>query len=682
MQRFFQAPLFPSDDQKTRLASSLDWLMKVILIIMLIYAVIGSKRPAALVAIAVIILTTLVIMGVSRQGHIRAAAFIYLFFLSLITFITALDSGGVRSVAFSGGGFFMVLAAGLLLSWRGTLVFMTIFAILGSLLVWLELAGMLPPIRGDLTPVNNLAIFVLILLGSAGLTVRVTSGTEASLARLQTEVSKRQKIEAALQLSERRYRLLAQNLPDSAIVLYDHDLRFVLVDGPEVERTGYSKARMEGRTLHEALPPEFAQLVEPNMRRVLAGEQFSAELPFEDSFYSYHYVPLRDETGEIVLGMILAQNVTHRARLEAELQRYAHELEYRVEQRTGELRLAKEQIEAVLHHTRDAIALVGANGDVQLANPAFTRLFGERAAQAVEYILWSLADDQIVHAAAQEIVAAFRAGERRTLTTRVELPGGDRLDIDLALEPVETNSGARAHSIVLSAHDITHIRELERLKERFLANAVHDLSAPISGLSTRLYLLRRAPEQLDRHVASLESQVQHLSHLLEDLRTLSQLDRGMIILNRVPTHLNAIVQRVFDTYEPVALQKRQTLRLVTDPNIAEALLDDRKIERVVVNLVANAINYTPEERVITIRSAREASSLLLEVEDQGIGINEDDQQRVFDRFFRADAARSHASGTGLGLAIVKEVVELHGGSVSVRSEIGRGSTFTVRLPVI
>ena len=120
---------------------------------------------------------------------------------------------------------------------------------------------------------------------------------------------------------EERYRALVRNFPKSAIVLFDHDLRFVLVDGPEVNASGYSKELMEGRTLWEALPAEFAKVVEVNMRRVLAGEEFTAELPFDGRMYRYEYVPVRDDAGAVLYGLIVATNVTERHTMESQLRR-------------------------------------------------------------------------------------------------------------------------------------------------------------------------------------------------------------------------------------------------------------------------------------------------------------------------------------------------------------------------
>ncbi len=140
-----------------------------------------------------------------------------------------------------------------------------------------------------------------------------------TVVRLEEEIAERKQTEEVLRRSEERYRTLAQNLPDSALLLYDYDLRFILTDGPELEATGFSREMLEGKTLHEALPPDFTQMVEPNMRRALAGEVFHAELPFEDRIYHYSYVPLRDGSGTVAMAMILANNITERKRSEEKL---------------------------------------------------------------------------------------------------------------------------------------------------------------------------------------------------------------------------------------------------------------------------------------------------------------------------------------------------------------------------
>src|SRR5262249_48786922 len=156
-------------------------------------------------------------------------------------------------------------------------------------------------------------------------------------------------------------------------------------------------------------------------------------------------------------------------------------------------------------------------------------------------------------------------------------------------------------------------KAIERFKARFIADTIHDLSTPISALSTRLYLLKRSPERLDEHVSALENQVRHLQALLSDLRALSALDRGRPALHRERCNVNQLARQVCDTYMPVALDKGQSLNLITDPALPDAQLDSGQMERVMVNLVANAINYSPGGTTIHVRTALEADHIIFSV---------------------------------------------------------------------
>ena len=176
-------------------------------------------------------------------------------------------------------------------------------------------ALILPPHRSqvEIRSVTSQGIRWFSWLSSA---VTDETGGIIELQGVGRDITERKQAEERLRLSEERYRTLAKNLPDSALLLYDRDLRFMIADGPEIEAAGFSKEMLEGKTLHEALPPDFIQLVEPNMRRTLAGETCTAVLPYEDRFYRYSYVPIRDHSGEVDLAMILATNFTQLKRTE------------------------------------------------------------------------------------------------------------------------------------------------------------------------------------------------------------------------------------------------------------------------------------------------------------------------------------------------------------------------------
>lgn len=378
----------------------------------------------------------------------------------------------------------------------------------------------------------------------------------------------------------------------------------------------------------------------------------------------------------------LQLELAQRKQLEAELKRYTAQLEEMVQERTAQLQHAKAQIEIILNNTSDAIALAGPNGDILARNPAFVAMFGEKVANCIEHLLRMMPEDTHGIAAGCALMDVLWDHMPQRVEVQIADERGGTKDIDLALIPVRLSESEERPGILVSAHDITHLKEIERFKARFIDDAVHDLATPITGLTTRLFLLKRTPEKLDDHVRAISNQVDHLRNLLSDLRTLSLIDQHNLTLEWQRCDLNEVAQRVFDTYEPVAFSNNQTLRLIADPTLPAIVADGRRIERALVNLVSNAINYTPEGKTILIQTACEDQRVTLAVQDEGMGIGAEELSRVFDRFYRTDSARSiQSGGTGLGLAIAKEIIELHGGSITVESALGVGSTFVVRLPI-
>jgi PAS domain S-box-containing protein len=676
-------PVFPKHEVKTRTAANLFLLFQVTIIGALLYsAVLLIVVPDRAVAtFAVIVIPVIGFVLLAKRGHVLESARLYVVFVWSILMLSSLDSGGIRAIGYSAGGFLSLLLAGLLLQRKHIFTFIVLTALYGLLLIWMEQNGALPNVRDNLSPVTTLVTIVVFLLGTATVSYITLRSVNKSLDDAHQRLAEREKAEAALRESERRYRALTANLPNSAIILYDPGLTFLLVDGPEVEATGYSSTMMVGKQLYQAVPEDFARLAEPNMRAVLEGKRFTAELPFRDQIHSYHYLPLEDDEGTIRYGMILAQNITERKRLEAELREYATHLESLVEERTAAMRRAKDQLELILNTTTDALAFAQPNGSLETTNPAFLSMFTGCNPETIHSILDCFADDEQIKTIQNALQQVIDHGQPQRLQAQIAHPESQPRDLDLSLIPVPTG-GNEKNGVLLSAHDITHLKEIERFKARFVADALHDMATPISGLKTRLYLLQRSPEKLPDHIRALENQTQHLQHLLEDLRTLSGLDRGQIRLELESCDINAIVRRVFDTYEPVALDKRQSFGLSANPLLPPLLLDPRQMERALVNLVSNAVNYTPAGRGISLSTQRDANHIVICIADEGIGISSEDQSRIFDRFFRSEQARRLvAGGTGLGLAITQYIIQLHNGSISVVSQADSGSTFTVRLPI-
>lgn len=236
-------------------------------------------------------------------------------------------------------------------------------------------------------------------------------------------------------------------------------------------------------------------------------------------------------------------------------------------------------------------------------------------------------------------------------------------------------------AVLLVVRDITESRRLDAVRRDFVTNASHELKTPAASIQAIAETIRKAAEDdpgaVTRFAGQLEHEAARLSRIVEDLLDLSRLESGSEIDELV--HLDALVREEAQRFAGRADDAGLTLSIDT-PGPAPVTGSAKDLSLLVRNLVDNAIRYTPEGSV-RIRTRVEDGTVALSVADDGVGIPTRDLDRIFERFYRVDRARSRETGgTGLGLAIVKHVVENHGGSVEVRSELGRGTEFTVRLP--
>ncbi|MBI1281398.1 MAG: PAS domain S-box protein [Anaerolineaceae bacterium] len=511
--------------------------------------------------------------------------------------------------------------------------------------------------------------------------LRDDQGVVTGLLGIDRDISDQKRSEEAIREKEAFLRILLDATSD-VVFLMDLQGHFLTVNKPMAESMRTSVENLIGHNGFDLLPPELRDQRLSHFKVCIATKQ---PVQWEDhtanGWWDNTIYPVLSPSGDVESFAIYSKEITEQKRIAAELQRYATQLEQMVEERTAELRRAKDQIEIILNNTRDAIALAQANGDIETRNPAFMSMFGDQVSNWLERLLGMVATEEQSMSVGKALLNTIQSQEGQRVELQLLGENGRSTDIDLAFIPVRMTDKEQQSGILVSAHDITHIKQIERFKTKFIDDAVHDLATPIAGLTTRLYLLKRSPEKLDDHLRKLENQVGHLRNLLDDLRSLSQLDRGQLDLSLEWIDANQIVARVFDTYEPVAISKGQTLNLITDFQLPQVQVDTRQMERVFVNLVANAINYSPNDKPIIVRTAREGDNVVFSVTDQGIGIGPRDLPHIFERFYRSDDARTtQSSGTGLGLAIVKEIVEQHGGNVSATSILGEGSTFTVRLP--
>jgi signal transduction histidine kinase len=231
------------------------------------------------------------------------------------------------------------------------------------------------------------------------------------------------------------------------------------------------------------------------------------------------------------------------------------------------------------------------------------------------------------------------------------------------------------------------LRELSELKEEFLALTTHDLRSPLTVISgvisffTSGRLGELSPEQKNM-VAMMERNTQSLIELVNDLLDASKLESGTMRLDITSIELPSLLDELRETMEPLAKEKEIVLKESIAPGLPPVAADRTKLRRILVNLLSNALKFTPKRGEVEVRAEMEGDHVRMAVADTGVGIAPEDLERLFDKY---EQARSRATrgekGTGLGLYITRQLVELHGGRIEAQSEVGRGSTFSFTLPV-
>jgi signal transduction histidine kinase len=251
---------------------------------------------------------------------------------------------------------------------------------------------------------------------------------------------------------------------------------------------------------------------------------------------------------------------------------------------------------------------------------------------------------------------------------------------------VFTGENNKAEGVIAVLHDVTEQQRLENMRKDFVANVSHELRTPLTSIKSYAETLMDGgvddPEDVSRLLGVINSEAHRMTRLVKDLLQLSRMDNQQLPWNMEEISFVQLVKDTVDKMEMEALSKRQLLRSYVLGDVPNIQADYGRLEQVVINILSNAIKYTPEGGAITVYIGRTSNEVYFKAVDTGIGIPENDLPRIFERFYRVDKARSREmGGTGLGMAIAKEIVEAHSGSITLESELGKGTEVTVKLPI-
>jgi two-component system phosphate regulon sensor histidine kinase PhoR len=342
--------------------------------------------------------------------------------------------------------------------------------------------------------------------------------------------------------------------------------------------------------------------------------------------------------------------------------------------RVQSLQREAETLRAVMDGMADGVWLTDADGTVIRHNDALKEMLYAGQELVGKRPLF-LVRNPALHEAVEK---ACRAGERSQL--EIALEGVRPREVAVSVFPL---GGERKGSVAVF-RDVTELRRLEKVRQEFVANVSHELRTPITAiLGYAETLLGGALEDAahaPQMVEVIHRQSVRLSNLVNDLLDLSRLDADELALHSAPLPLAPIVQRATEAVSQRASAKRITLKVEVTPSVA-AQADERAVEQVLLNLLDNAVKYTPEGGSVSVSAGVDGSRARLCVRDTGLGIEAKHLPRLFERFYRVDRGRSRdMGGTGLGLSIVKHLVSAMGGDVQVSSQPGVGTEFSVLLP--
>ena len=333
---------------------------------------------------------------------------------------------------------------------------------------------------------------------------------------------------------------------------------------------------------------------------------------------------------------------------------------------------------AILGSMVEGVAVVNGVERLVFANPGFAQILGlDVPPVSGSSLLEVVRQTELI-----EAVRRVLAGEPRV---EAEIVTGTLRQHYFAATVASVRAGETSGAVIV-LHDITELRKLERVRRDFVANVSHEFRTPLTAIQgfseTLLAGAVNDPNNRDRFLGIILEHSRRLARLTEDLLRLSEMDAERLELEVRRLAVSQLVESCYETAQHRAAEKGLTLSLQLPDRLPDIAGDSRRLQEVLQNLLDNAIQYTLPGGKIVLSAEAQNDEVIFTVSDTGIGIPRSDQPRIFERFYRVDAARSReAGGTGLGLSIAKHLIEVHGGRIWVESEVGEGSQFHFSIPV-
>ena len=624
--------------------------------------------------------------ALSRSRHFQAGITITLTVLTLLPIAGTISQGYAPHKLLSALIWMAptVLIGSLLLSVRGTAVMGFI-----NIVLRLMLTRLLPDVTvSDLIYPLGYVTTVFLLL------IMATAIRQQYLTRIKFQSRE-------LARSEEQFRALVEN-SHTGIVQIDMDYRFSYVNSEACKIFGAQRADLIGRDFRTVLAEESKPLVSDHYRRRQAGEAVPSR-------YTFQIVRSDGEKRLLEISSSIYTNTDGRVQTIAQLLDITEQ-----KQMEDALRDSEALYQSLVNNLPQNIFRKDVDGRFTFANDNFCRTQGKPSHEIIGKTDSDLHTTAMVHKYRTDDQRVMETGETFEVIEAFELLNGENYYVQTVKTPTYDADGRitgiqgifwditeikQAHETLQQAHDElenrvqkrtqelaganARLKELDRLKDQFIEDMSHELRTPLSNLSLHLDLLEIGnPDKRDRYLAVLRQSTQRLTHLSQDILTVTRINLNRDDIQTSLLDLNEIIASMTSQYRQMA--EENGLTLIVDAAPLPTIRANREhIRQIIANLLVNSLNYTPEGQIHIQTNADETRQMVcFQVKDSGIGIKADDLPFVFDRFFRGQqVSQLTIPGSGLGLAVVKEIVNLHGGSIEVESVPGAGAIFRVWLPI-
>jgi two-component system phosphate regulon sensor histidine kinase PhoR len=365
-----------------------------------------------------------------------------------------------------------------------------------------------------------------------------------------------------------------------------------------------------------------------------------------------------------------------------ETKKLADNINFLVEELKDKIRIANEEkskLMTALTSMTEGVLIINAQGLIEFVSP----VLGDMLSVRYEDVFGKTLMEAFRSAELQKILTEFkRTGEN--ITREITLDMAEAVILNVSVSAVHGYPQEDKTMIVF--HDVTRLKKLEKVKEDFVANVTHEIRTPLTAIIGYLETIKNGAigniDETKKFVDIILNQAERLNRLVEDLLTLSHIELKELKFNFENVSINAAITNVISLVEAKAKEKKITIHNNVRENFPMIRADKDKLTQIFVNILDNAVKFTPESGRITIVAKEADAYTAVSISDTGIGVPRDEIQRLGERFYRVDRSRSRdLGGTGLGLSIVKHLMIAHGGRMEIESELGRGTTVSLLFPL-